>query len=283
MDKLGRNYFLKMQTLEGDFLEIRPPFTMQFDVTRTILSSANTSSIRVYNLSPTNRNQIRKDITDYDIYLQIILQAGYGKNMPVIFQGNVKQAWSHRQNVDFITEAQSFDGGFALVNGVSNQPFQAGTPKVNVIRTLMNDLPHVSIGSIGSFPGNIARGNSYSGRTADLLQEISNNSFFIDNEKAHVIGENECIQGSIEVLDASTGLLGTPIREQNLLHIEIMFEPRLILGQKIELRSLGSPNFNGFYRVMSIHHRGTISESVCGEAITMVGLAYGTEGLQVIF
>lgn len=283
MDKLGRNYFLKIQKPEGDFLEVRLPFSMEFDIQRNILSSANTSAIRVYNLSPNNRNQIRKDSTDFDLLIAVELQAGYGKNMPTIFRGNVKQAWSHRQKVDFITEIQSFDGGFALVNGVTNQTFQENTPNVNILRNLMNDLPAVSPGTIGSFPGSTLRGAAYSGRTADILTELSGGTFFIDNEKAHCLGENECLQGSIEVLDSSSGLLGTPIREQNLLHIEIMFEPRLLLGQKIELRSIGSPNFNGFYRVMTIHHRGMISESVCGEAITMVGLAYGTEGLQVIF
>jgi hypothetical protein len=283
VDKLGRNYFLKVQKLEGDFVEIRPPFTMEFDIQRTILSSSNTGAIRVFNLSPDNRNQIRKDITDYDLYLQVVLQAGYGKNMPVIFQGNIKQAWSHRQKVDFITEIQSFDGGFAMVNGESNQAFIAGTPKATILRNLINDLPGVTQGTIGAFPGTLARGSSLSGRTADLLAEQSNGTFFIDNEKAHCLGESECLQGSIDVLDASSGLLGTPIREQNILYAEMMFEPRVLLGQKIELRSLTSQNFNGFYRVVSIHHRGTISESVCGDAITLVGLAYGTEGLTVIF
>jgi len=282
MDKLGRNYFLRVQKLEGDFLEIRPPFSIEFDIERNILSSANTGGIRIWNLSPTNRAQIRKDITDYDIYLQVQLQAGYGQNLPTIFQGNMKQAWSHRQKVDFITEVQSFDGGFAMVNGVSNQSPSRGTPNVNILRNLMNDLPHVSIGSIGSFPGSTVRGGAYSGRTVDIISDLSNGSFFIDNEKAHCLGENECVQGSIEVLDASTGLLGTPIREQNILHLEMIFEPRLLLGQKIELKSLTAENYNGFYRVVSIHHRGMISESVCGEAITMVGLAFGTEGLQVI-
>ncbi len=286
MDKLGRNYFLKIQKLEGDFLEVRPPFTMDFDITRNILTSSNTASIRVYNLSPTNRDQIRKDVTDYDLYQQVSLQAGYGKNMPTIFQGNIKQAWSHRSKVDFITEVQAFDGGFALVNGKSNQNFMEGEPNIGIMRRLMGDLPHVTIGTIGGIPGSLLRGNAYSGRTIDLLGDLlskTNSTLFIDNEAVHVLGENECLQGSIEVLDASTGLLGTPIREQNILHLDIIFEPRLILGQKIELRSQTARNYNGFYRVQSIHHRGTISETICGEAVTQVGLAYGSAGLETIF
>lgn len=289
MDKLGRNYVFTYQArssvgaTSGQEVEVRPPFTLEFDIQRNLLSSANTSSIRLYNLSPANRNILRKDITDYDLFHSVQLRAGYGQNMPTIFQGNVNQARSFRQKVDFITDIQNFDGGFALVNGASNQTFQRETPNANILRSLMNDLPGVSPGAVGDFPGSTVRGSAYSGRTADLLKELSNNTFFIDNGKAHCLGESECIQGSIEVLDASTGLLGTPVREQNILNIEIMFEPRVLVGQKIELRSLGSPSFNGFYRINSIHHRGMISESVCGDAITMLGLAYGTEGLQVIF
>lgn len=282
MDKLGRNYFLKVQKLEGDYLEIRPPFTMDFDVSRTILSSANTSTIRVYNLSEANRSQIRKDTTDFDFNLNVVLQAGYQLNMPVIFQGNIKQAWSHRQRVDFITEIQSFDGGFAMVNGTSNQTFKTGTPNVNVLRSLINDLPGVTQGTVGAFPASTIRGAAYSGRTADLLSQLSGNSFFIDNGKANILGDDECLQGSIQVIDSSTGLLGTPIREQNMLHLETLFEPRLILGQKIQLKSSTAQNYNGFYRVVSIHHRGTISEATCGEAITTIGLAYGFNGLETI-
>lgn len=283
MDKLGRNYFLKVQTLEGDFIEIRPPFTLEFDVSRNILTSANQAAMRIYNLSPTNRSALRKDVTDYDLRVDLSLQAGYGQNLPTIFQGTVKQAWSHRQKVDFITEIEGLDGGFAMVNGFSNQAFGAGEPNVSVLRRLMNDLPGVQPGTIGNFPGTLVRGASYSGRTADLLAELSDGSFFIDNGRANLLGDNECLVGEIDEITAATGLLGTPIRELNILRVEMMFEPRLILGQKIKLESSTANNFNGFYRVISLHHRGTISESVCGDALTQVGLAYGSEALEVIF
>lgn len=282
MVKLGRNYLLRISQLNGDIREIEPPFTMEFDVRRNILHSANVASFRIYNLAAAVRNEIVKDISDIDLNLEVYLYAGYQNNIPLIFQGNIKQAWSHRQRVDFITEIQCYDAGFAFVNGKTNQNFSAGTPRANILRAIINDLPGVTEGSIGVVEGSTSRGSSYSGRTTDILAELSSGNFFIDNGKAHVLGESECIQGSIDEISAATGLLGTPIREQNIIHLEMMFEPRLLLGQKIRLDSKTAPNRVGDYKIIDIHHQGVISDAVCGDAITRVSLAYGASLLTVV-
>ena len=280
--KFDRNYSLSVGTQNGGVLTIEPPFTVEFDITRNILSSANTSSIRIYNLSQKNRNQIRKNVTDYDDQRSVILQAGYGTNLPIVFSGNISQAWSVRESVNFITQIESFDGGFAFANGITNTTFPAGTPQEVIMETLLDSLPGVSVGALGSYPGQISRGNSYSGSTTDILGELSGGGFFIDNGKAYCLGNSEVIDGAIQIINAQSGLLGTPVREQTILNFDMLFEPRLIIGQKIQLQSLTDTNFNGFYKVISLKHRGLISPTVCGDAITSVGLFYGTKSLDLV-
>ncbi len=293
MDKFGRNYQLYIDAGEipltsidsaGDVdkILIQPPFTLEFDVIRNILSSANTSSIRVINLGESTRKKIYKDQYAADTYKGIELKAGYGQTMPTIFKGNVSQAWSERQGTDYYTICESYDGGFALVNSVTSATFKSGTPKNVMLSEMQKNLKGVKPGVIGDFQGNLSRGNTFFGNSADLINEISEGAFFVDLEKSHMLGDSECLRGSVPVITSESGLLGSPRRQGTLVVVEMIFEPRLVIGQSVELRSKTEKNFNGEYKVMSLHHRGTISDAVARDATTTVGLWFGTQILRVI-
>lgn len=269
MAKLGRNYLLTVETLDGGTLIIQPPFTIEFDITRTTLSSANVCSVRIFNLSLNNRNNIRKNVNDNSIYRAISLRAGYGDNLPVIFQGNISQAWSVREGVNFITQIECFDGGFAFVNGQSDVTFPANTDQKTIIASIMGDLPKVSTAAIGNFLGSTSRGKSYSGNSADILREITGGAFFVDNEKAYVLKNNEYVNDVPTLLiNKSSGLLNTPVLEASIVRFEMIFEPQILVGRRILLESITESNFNGYYIVTSVKHRGMISEAVCGDLVT---------------
>lgn len=284
MDKFQRNYRLLVETQNGEIIEIDPPFTMEFDIQRNVLQSTNVGSVRVYNLAKETRRKIYKDDFTYDVYLKFQLMAGYGATMPTIFKGNLKRAWSVREGVDFITTIEGFDGGDALINSQINEAFKSGTPTNKVMETILASFQNrnVSIGAIGSFPGTLPRGNSVSGNSADLANALSKGGFFVDLEKAYCLNDSECIAGSLLVINSDSGLLGTPVRDKTTLTFDILFEPRILIGQLITLDSITGDNFNGDYRVISVKHRGMISEAVCGNAVTSLGLWKGLETLTVV-
>lgn len=270
MDKLGRNYTLEIETSDGGKLTVTLPFTIEFDITRNTLTSANVCQVRIYNLSLLNRNQIRFNASDYGTFRGIKLRAGYGNNLAVIFQGNISQAWSVREGVNFITQIECYDGGFAFANGQTNLQFSAGTLQRDVIRAIMAGLPRVAIGVIGDYPGAIARGNTYSGNATAILADITGGGFFVDGGKAYALGTNEFIAAvnGTTVINSQSGLLGTPVVEQTIVRFDIVFEPGLNVGQRILLDSITEANFNGLYKVTGVKQRGMISESVCGAVVT---------------
>jgi hypothetical protein len=282
VDKFNRKYRLLVQTQSGSTLEIKPPFTLEFDITRNVLTSANVCQVRVFNLNKRNRNQIRFDISNYGELRGIELRAGYGDNLPIVFAGNVSQAWSAREGVNFVSQIECYDGGYALANGTFDQQFIANTFQKDILTSMIQTLPGVTVGVIGEVEGQISRGNAYSGNTADLINQLVPNQFFIDNQKANILGDSECLQGDITVISPDAGLLGTPIREETIVNFDMLFEPRLKIGQLITLRSVTDDSFNGDYKVISVKHRGVISESVAGDAITSCGLFKGVETLQVV-
>ncbi len=282
MNKFGRNYILTVQTQSDSLLVIQPPFTVEFDITRNTLTSANVCSIRVFNLSQNNRNQIRKDVMDYNNFKSVQLQAGYGTNLPIIFSGNITQCWSVREGTNFITAIECFDGGFAFQNAQINTLIPEGTSQEDMFKTIVGQLPNVSLGAIGNFPGSISRPAALSGNGIDILRDLTGGAFFIDNGKGHVLGNNECLEGEMLLINSESGLLGTPLLERTTLNFDMIFEPRITVCQAIELQSGTGQNFNGFYKVISIKHRGMVSQAVCGDAITSVGLWYGTGTLITV-
>lgn len=281
MDKFGRTYRLEVATQSGSTLVIEPPFTIQFDVYRNLIVSPNESTIRIFNLAANNRNQIRYDVSNYGELRPVVLKAGYiNQTLATVFSGNIAQAWSVREGTDFITTISAHDGGFSFVNGKTDNTFPANTAFDTVIRTLAGqNLPGTTLGAVGSYPGQLSRGNAYSGTTSDILTQLTGGGFFIDNTKVHCLNPNECVEGGIQVINSRSGLLGTPVRENLIIHFDMLFEPRLLIGQQVKLESIGDVNFNGFYKIYSLHHKGMISESVCGDAVTSVIFNYGNGAL----
>lgn len=278
-DKFGRNYSLTIQSndAQGTTITIAPPFTIEFDVTRKHFSSANEASIRIYNLGKNTRSQIRKDRDDPGTLKQVTLSVGYGTTLTTILTGNVTQAWSVREGTNFITTIEAFEGGFAYANGVFNQAFPENTSYKTIIENIIGSLGPfgVNVGSIGDFPGNIPRGNSYSGNSIDLLTELTGGAFFIDNGRANALNFNEALDGEILIINAQTGLLGTPVREFKTFNFEMIMEARLQVGQLVQLQSSTGEGFNMLCKINELHHRGTISESICGDALTSVGCLSG--------
>lgn len=283
MDKFGRNYVLQVGTQLGTTLTITLPFTVEFDITRNTLTSANVCQLRIYNLSLRNRNQIRFNASNYGQFRPIIFRAGYGTNLPVVFTGNISQAWSVREGVNFITQIECYDGGFAFANGTTNMQFPAGVTQQGVITALAATLPHTSVGAIGDYPGVLSRGNSYNGNTTAILSELTGGGFFIDNGKANALGTDEynAAVSGVTVISSKSGLLDTPVLEQTIVRFDMIFEPGLNVGQRILLSSITETNFNGDYKVTAVKHRGMISEAVCGSAIT-TGEFFYTKNLKAV-
>lgn len=269
-DKFGRRYTLNVGLQDGETLIVKLPFTIEIDITRNTLTSANVCQIRIYNLSLKNRNQIRFNASDYGTFRPIELFAGYTDNPPKIFDGNISQAWSYREGVNFITQIECYDGGYAFVNGTTAVEFPSGTPQKTVIKTVIKDLPFIDEGVVGNYPDTIGRGNSYSGSTTKILEELTGGGFFIDNGKAYALGTNEFIEATngITLVSTATGLLATPILEETIVRFDMIFEPGLNAGHKAVLDSTTEKNFNGAYKITGVKHRGMISESVCGSLIT---------------
>lgn len=319
-NKARRNYRLQVATREDPdlFVTADPPTTIEFDITQKLNALPSDMNITIYNLSENNRNAIFHDGYDYDIIRRIILDAGYGSptveqiadlslrgidaraidlstsyagidpsgsKLSTVFDGQVTSCLSVRQGTNFLTKITAFSAATAYSSAHISETIQAGYSDKESIEQVLSNLKKfgISKGVIGDYQNISKRAQVYSGNPIEIANTISNGGFFIYNDKYYVLADSECIEGTdIDVIDSSTGLLSTPAQEGQYIHVEMIFEPRIIMGQLIYLNSATAPHLNGPYKVMSLTHRGTISEAVSGTAITTVGLFKGVDRLFTV-
>lgn len=301
MEKFNRVYSLSVEVDDGintsplrdEFranksLTITLPYSIDFEICRQNLTSAQTGTFRIFNLGEKTRDAIQKDIFQFTQLRAIQFRAGYdspsGKFMPLVFNGTVKTAYSYRVDQTWITEIDAYDGGWQMTNGnlvsITQSP---GIAAADTILQLSRLLPNQS-GSpiIGNFPVMNKRGEVLFGNAWDLVLQKSNGLAFIDNGQVKVLNYNEVIQGEIPVISSETGLLGSPKRTTSTLEFDMIFEPRLTVGQIVEVQSVTNRKFNRAWKVIGFEHRGTISPVVAGECLTSVRLWFTTEDLQLI-
>lgn len=282
--KFGRNYRLTIDTRDGaEQIIIEPPLTFSMSVKRATMASLNTGIFQITNLSKETYSAIFQDWNLHDVNRKVKVEAGYGSELATIFSGSIWEANTARQGTEIVTTIRSKDGSFESFVDMTFQTLQSGTDIKDVFKTLIGSS-NLEYGAVGEFDQTFKRPVVLDGNIWKLIQKYSNEQCFIDLGKVYVLPRGQVVSGGedIQVIDASTGLLETPRREQQWLILKMLFEPRLNLGRKIQLKSQFLPEYDGEYEIIGVNHEGLISEAECGRLITTLTLNAPFGGIKEV-
>lgn len=278
--KLGRSFLIRIQKKESllldQYVEIGWPFTCEFNISKNNLASANTATFTLYNLSEETRSSIVKDAWDISDIRGIVFYAGYanpGDLIPRIFKGTIKKAYSTRHGSDFKTIIEAFDGVISKDVPSISFTFPKGTLKPIALEQIFRELNKNSDGKLTAGQkalGVFKRAYSMIGDPMTILQQLTDGKFYIDDGNAYVLDDSEIVPGTISKISAANGLLGTPKRMETIVEVDMIFEPRIKTSQIIEIESQSAKYFNGYYKITGFTHRGVISGSVSGDAVTTI-------------
>lgn len=278
--KLNRKYRLTVQTVDDngkptdEAIVIENPISIRFAVNRTIFADVNALDIDIYNLAPKTYNQLFFDYFNRN-YRSVVLEAGYeGMEMSIIFIGDMWSCYTSRQGSDVITRMHAFVGLKTLPK-TSDATLQ-NISRNQILRHVANDMGlnlHIYSGEDTKF----TRPVTLSGNSFAEIQKYSGGSVFMDNNELYVLDTYDAIEGEVPLITDESGLLGVPEHEDALLRVRMIFEPRIVIGQIIEIKSRIAPMFNGQYKVYGIKHEGTISDSLAGEATTTLEMLVGSQ------
>lgn len=277
--KLNKVYRLYIQSSinREETLVITNPITIKFNVERKIFAGANTLNISIYNLGRDKRDLIFKDTYDTSIENRrsIILEAGYdAQNLSTIFLGTVMNAYTTREGSNIVTKIYALDGALETQTAYTHQTFM-DTTLPNLINTLSSSIDGLNVGTINVDDEKFTRPIVLSGNTYNIIQKYTDGKAFIDLGKIYVMGNEDVIEGYVPIINANAGLLGTPERNGTTLSVSMIFEPRIIVGQVIQIYSTIDSRFDGQYKVIGISHQGIISDTTTSNCKTELQLFVG--------
>lgn len=285
--KLQRTYTMVIDG-DGGSYTVKYPLTLELDVNRNILASASKGRFSIYNLGANTRQNVHHDRLEIGKYRRVTLYAGYetSPNLPLIFQGNIVQALSYRRGVDWVTDIEANSGIYGMVNG----NFEPATTKgpwdvTDAVRSLIAAMPNCTEGKISLDKVQSTRGLTMKGTAWELIQALNpNGNNFVDNERVYAMRKSDCLPAALGLtkITSNTGMLNSPRRHDNIIDVDIMFEPRLTVAQVVEVESQEYRYNNRIYQVCGLRHRGTISGAVDRGVVTTGSLWAGTDGLAVV-
>lgn len=287
--KFGRYYSMLAEGQHGTIQNggahiISFPLTCRFQVINDNTFTLGTATFQVYNLAADVRADLYKDPFEILLYKQLIFSAGY-QNEPdkvvQIFQGNIIQCYSYRQGGDWITEIVAADGSWMQDNATIDLSIQNGYSFKYIAQKLVEAMsPTVQVGLISSLITSEAvntRGLTLSGSPFDLLVRQTTPrklTAYIYQEKCHILTQSEYISvaGGVKEISNDTGILGSPKMQAYQVIVRMIFEPKIVVQQNIQLKTIQNSRMSGPYLVARVTHRGTISGAVCEDLVTEVNL-----------
>lgn len=212
--------------------ELRIKFTVKLTGTAT----PNTADIRVYNLKAETALQIRKEFT------RVTLQAGYPGNIGVIFQGNIKQVIVGRESAtDTYIDIVAGDGDQAYNFAVVNTTIAKGSTLRDQIKAAISAMTPkgVDAGHLGDQPGQeLPRGKVMYGNSRNYLTMVAQtteSNWSIQNEKVTFVEKKAYLPGERVILNAQTGMIGTPQQTNDGVNIKCLLNPNLKISALVQI------------------------------------------------
>ncbi|HCC76681.1 MAG TPA: hypothetical protein DEQ42_13495 [Shigella sp.] len=271
---------------------IQPPITISFKALESVnKKSLGKLSVSINGLKPSTRLQLVK-AEDEKKYIPVRLEVGYDGKMRQVFQGSVKSGAVKREGPIHIVSLECEDGGHDYINSFTSRTVRS---KDQVVDSLLQDMPNTKKGAVTKQQA-LIRPKILVGRSSKIITDmlLPEESFFIKDERVHILKSNEVISGNIPVVNARSGLLNTPQATKISAQDEggrkakkptnepdtdpagkkdtdsstltksskgqIVFDtklnPMLVIGGLCAIESVTNPALNGVYKIYQIETSG---------------------------
>lgn len=248
----GRRYRLeignKNQSIIIDNLAI------SFSIEKTITEEPNTSKIEIYNLNTNNRNQISNKI-----FNQVKLFAGYD-DPRLIFAGQITQAYTSRNDLDFIVYIECLDGQNDYTKTRVYTTLNAGAKDSDIVKMCVKSMSSSKQGTI-DLPKDKAlpRCKVLSGDIKNYLKTIAKNNdanWHILDGNLNILPKDKILNDSEGfILSEETGLIASPEKTDDGLKITCLLNPKLNIGSLVRIKSILS-EYDGDYKITQLTHNG---------------------------
>jgi hypothetical protein len=242
-----------------------------FDVSKDVKASANTATIRIYNLAPQTRNERFQDLKD-----RVIIRAGYAdESLDEIFHGDVVDYSHPRDGANVVTTIVANDGQSALRNSYSSVSYGQGASLKQILKDATRELglPSKSedwLKVLGD--QKFLQGFAFSGPTQALLDKVTARAgaeWSVQGNQLQILKKGGVVPmdlSLIPLVSPDHGLIGSPERLQLARdespekkppgwRIKSSLIGRLEPGGQIGLQCADVPQAKAF-RIEAVQHHG---------------------------
>lgn len=223
---------------------------VQFTIEKNNESNPNTSTIKIFNLAPATKGLLEAKNT------KIVLSAGYQDTIETLAIGDVTKVVHETQGPDIISTIEIGDGDKSFRTARIEQNFPAGATTRQVIDALI-DASGLQAGSKLGVPNSqYANGISLSGLVRDQLTDITRKNeleWSVQNEVLQIIPKTSFTLDSVILLNAASGLIGSPNKTAKGVEFKSLLQPKLKPGGRVQIESR---NLNGIFKVRKVTHDG---------------------------
>ncbi|WP_448512385.1 phage protein [Photorhabdus laumondii] len=242
-----------------------------FEVSKTITSEPNPATIRVYNLDQSHRNLITSKT-----YNKASLAVGYDE-LRVIYTGDIIEAVTIRDDLDFIIELTCGDGYEAYTGALVNKTLKAGATDADILseatKSMKVDKGVIDLPKDRQLP----RGKVLTGNARDIMHKIARNNganWSVQDGNMVVLPKNKVLADNEGfVLSQETGMIGSPEKTDDGLSVTCLCNPALRIGGLVRIQSI-IPEYNGDYKITELEHSGDFMSDDWNTLITCVGGKY---------
>ena len=277
----GRKVQVQIDTLVVDGLRVA------FKIEKSLSPDPNKVEVSIYNLSEDSRKRLqKKDAT-------IIVQAGYEENIAQIFRGTLRTVSHVMNGGDRVTKITAGDGEKELRSVRINESMASGATIEAVAKKLIdalglktgNALTELSKGGFRSGLTDFANGKVLHGLASRELEKLLKSaglSYSVQDGALQLLRPGDALQTEAVLLNAGTGLIGSPEYGETgkdkkiTLKVRSLLQPTLFPGRRVKIESA---TVNAVLRVDKVTHNGDThaqawySELECSGAGEAKGIA----------
>lgn len=305
METFYRDYRLTVG-LGNQAVIIEPPMSVSFKALESVdKKSLGKLTVSINGLKPSTRLQLVKAEDDKK-YIPVRLEVGYNGKLRQVFQGSVKTGAVSREGPIHIVSLECEDGGHDYINAFTSRTVRG---KDQVVDSVLLDMPNTRKGSVTNQQP-LIRPKVLVGSSSKILTDMlaPDESFFIKDERVHVLKDSEVTSGNIPVVNARSGLLNTPQSTKGSAQADankqpqpptnapetdpggksaakvdsstlvsqikgqVVFDtrlnPMLRIGGLCSLESVTNPALNGVYKIYQIETSGQYTGAAWSQKVT---------------
>ena len=223
--------------------ENQPILAMRFDITKTNNREANKCELKIWNLKKESRAKLQEK------GLEVVIEAGYIDEINQIFKGDLENATTGRDAVNWLTTVELGDGSRQMKSSRINESLRGPQSIGRMLKKVADTL--------GLNPGNLqekvdsngARSvlkqllNTVvlSGKSIDVLDEIASSmglNISVQDKALQFLAKGEALAGPAVPISAATGLLGSPeVGENGVVSAVSLLNGRFKPGSKVSIDS----------------------------------------------